>query len=417
MGYEQEPKEPLEEEKEKYPFLQETIKEEPWSLKKMFKKAGKIAAGGLVFGLTACVGFTVVYPWLSDRFTRNPKEVTIPKDEEKVEDTQDFAKEEQTPAVTLEHYEQMHKVLCQCASTVGKGMVTLRTMAQDETAQDGKEGQVSGAVMADNGNELLLISDNSIAATEEPVIVSFSDGEQYPVSLKKQDGNLRIAVYGVEKSILKDSTMKNTSVLKLGNSNAVEKGDPVIAMGSCMGNTDGIGYGVISSIKGNKTKADGEYALLSTDIAATEGQTGFLVNLDGEIIGMILKDMTGNANLISAYAISGLKSEIEFLSNGESVPYIGVIPKEVPEQMREKTSIPEGIYVQRVEEDSPAMRAGIQSGDILSDVDGRSLTYIGIYHNILMEKEKGDTVDIIVKRSGNGGYEDLSFKVEIGSKE
>ena len=226
-----------------------------------------------------------------------------------------------------------------------------------------------------------------------------------------------IAVYGVEKSILKDSTMNNTSVLKLGNSNAVEKGDPVIAIGCCMGNSDGAGYGVISSIKGTKTEADGEYGLLTTDIAGSEGQTGFLVNLEGEIIGITLKDMNGTGNLISAYAISGLKSEIEFLSNGKSVPYIGIIPAEVPEETRETTTIPDGIYVKRVEEDSPAMRAGIQSGDILSEVDGRALTYIGIYHNILMEKEKGDTVDILVKRSGNGGYEDLSFKVEIGSKE
>lgn len=414
MGYEQEPKKPSEEEKESYPFLQETIKAEPWSLKKMFKKAGKIAAGGLVFGLTACVGFTVVYPWMSDRFKSNPKEVTIPKDEEKLEDTQDPAKEEGTSAVTLEHYKEMHKVLCQCASAAGKGIVTLQTMNWDETSEG---GQVSGAVMADNGNELLLISDNSIATTEEPVLVSFSDGEFYPVSLKKQNGNLGIAVYGVEKSILKDSTMNNTSVLKLGNSNAVEKGDPVIAIGCCMGNSDGAGYGVISSIKGTKTEADGEYGLLTTDIAGSEGQTGFLVNLDGEIIGITLKDMNGTGNLISAYAISGLKSEIEFLSNGKSVPYIGIIPAEVPEETRETTTIPDGIYVKRVEEDSPAMRAGIQSGDILSEVDGRALTYIGIYHNILMEKEKGDTVDIIVKRSGNGGYEDLSFKVEIGSKE
>ena len=260
MGYEEEPKKPSEEEKESYSFLQETIKAEPWSLKKLLKRAGKISAGGLVFGLTACIGFTALYPWIEERFQNNRKEVTIPKDEEEVEATDDPVTED--AAVTLEHYKSMQKVLEQCASAAEKGIVSLCSN-QVGNFESEEEEVVSGAIVADNGSEFLIVTDNSIADTEEPVAVSFSDGETYQAVLKEQDGNLGIAVYAVAKSSLKDSTKKNISVLKLGNSNAVERGDPVIAIGCCMGHTDGIGYGVISSVKGVKTEADGEYSLLS----------------------------------------------------------------------------------------------------------------------------------------------------------
>ena len=107
---------------------------------------------------------------------------------------------------------------------------------------------------------------------------------------------------------------------------------------------------------------------------------------------------------------------IELMSNGKAVPYIGILGIDVTESI-EQQGIPQGVYVKEVEVDSPAMAAGIQSGDIITSIGGAEVKTISAYQSVLIDKEVGSKVKIRGQRQGSGGYVDIDFNVTVGSKE
>ena len=119
---------------------------------------------------------------------------------------------------------------------------------------------------------------------------------------------------------------------------------------------------------------------------------------------------------MTGYGISGLKSEIELLSNGQAVPYIGIRGLDVTAEI-EAQGIPEGVYVRTVETDSPAMAAGIQSGDIITEAAGKKITSLSAYQSVLRDQKSGNKIRLKGQRQGSGGYVDISFDVTVGSKE
>ena len=277
---------------------------------------------------------------------------------------------------------------------------------------------VSGVVFANNSREYLILASSSILKEASQIQVKFVDGALYDASLKAKDGNLGFAVFSVPISSLSDTTRNQVTVCTLGNSNVTKRGETVIALGKQFSYSGGLGIGIISSTRNKIALADGEYRLLCTDIAGTEHGTGFLFNLSGELIGIIKQDVTQGESmqLTNAIAVSSVKEEMETLARGEAVPYIGINGIEVTQTLSESMGIPEGIYVKNVEVDSPAMAAGIQSGDVIVSVAGTTTKTMQIFHNTLLDTKTGDSIKITGQRKGNNGYVDISFHAAVGSK-
>ena len=106
----------------------------------------------------------------------------------------------------------------------------------------------------------------------------------------------------------------------------VQKGDAVAVLGKPFGYAGAVGFGTIANSRNELDADDGSYQLLCTDIGAAEDGTGVIVNLSGEVVGIIDQSISDNSSkrLVTGYGISGLKSEIELLSNGQAVPYVGI---------------------------------------------------------------------------------------------
>jgi len=194
---------------------------------------------------------------------------------------------------------------------------------------------------------------------------------------------------------------------------------PVITLGNQFGYTDGAGYGIISSTGNYTSSADRQYRLLTTDITAAENGSSILFNIDGEVIGIADQMVTGreNKNLVTGYAISGIKEIIELLSNGNGVPYLGIWGIEVTEEIAETQGIPRGIYVKEIEADSPAMAAGIQNGDVIVSMGGKDILTLYEYQNQLSKCKTGEEIKLTVQRMGTEEYVEVSFKVTVGNKE
>ena len=422
-------KEPLEQkqnsEEEEYSFLQEIIKDEAGDQAKWKHDVLRRIQLGLIFGLVACFTFFACKPWVEKRFEENPTEVTIPQDEQQEENQTQQEEEqvqEQKPVLTTETYQEMLNNLKQVSGEVRKSVVEIRGAVTEEEFskdQEDKEKSISGMIVADNGQELLILAGELPVKEAKIIRVTFSGDSQCDAILKSRDAGLGLCVYAVQRKNIADAVWAQIETATLGGSKVVSEGDTVIAVGKLYGCDTIAGYGVIESGENYLDKADGQYQTIYTDVAGDISGSGVLVNIRGEVIGIINTSVRTDdqTNKISGYGISDIKDVIELLSNGKNVPYLGVSGVEVSSEMQGQ-GIPQGVYVKEVDAGSPAMAAGIQSGDIITNIADTDIINLLGYHNTLMKQNVGDKILVRGKRQGTGGeYVDIDFGVTVGYKQ
>ena len=422
-------KEPLEQkqnsEEEEYSFLQEIIKDEAGDQAKWKHDVLRRIQLGLIFGLVACFTFFACKPWVEKRFEGDPTEVTIPQDEQQEKDQTQQEQEqvqEQKPVLTTETYQEMLNNLKQVSGEVRKSVVEIQGAVTEEEFskdQEDKEKSISGMIVADNGQELLILAGELPVKDAKIIRVTFSGDSQCDAILKSRDAGLGLCVYAVQRKNIADDVWAQIETATLGGSKVVSEGDTVIAVGKLYGCDTIAGYGVIESGENYLDKADGQYQTIYTDVAGDISGSGVLVNIRGEVIGIINTSVRSDdqTNKISGYGISDIKDVIELLSNGKNVPYLGVSGVEVSSEMQGQ-GIPQGVYVKEVDAGSPAMAAGIQSGDIITNIADTDIINLLGYHNTLMKQNVGDKILVRGKRQGTGGeYVDIDFGVTVGYKQ
>ena len=138
-----------------------------------------------------------------------------------------------------------------------------------------------------------------------------------------------------------------------------------------------------------------------------------MFNIDGAVVGIIAPDLGADTGVLSAYGISSIKSEIELMSNAKEVPYIGIVGTMITEDIATAQNIPEGFCVTEVEADSPAMKAGMQNGDI----DKKKIESVIGYHSTMITQDVGTEVTLTGQRRGAEEYVEIHFTVTIGIKE
>ena len=166
-------------------------------------------------------------------------------------------------------------------------------------------------------------------------------------------------------------------------------------------------------------QVDSAYKLLSTDIYGNRNATGVLVNLKGWIVGIIDNSYNGSdrGNLLSAYGISELKRTITKMSNNQDRAYLGIHGTDVPQEASLESGIPFGAYIKEIEMDSPAMTAGIQSGDVITQIGEEEITSYNELLNILYNSEPEDTINIILMRQGMEAYQKMEVEVTLAKWE
>ncbi len=402
---------------EEYAFMQEVIKDESDNRNTWKKRCFRMIGLGVIFGIAACIAFFALQPIVREQFSGEPETVTIPEDEVPEEEKEIEVVQEQIEVVD---YSQTMQELKQISKVLEKSIVevTEADINWVELDADG-EDVVSGVIVADNGQELLILTEYCGKEKANTVQIKFADESVCEGTFKASEGNLGFCVYAVSKDIISKDTWANIEVAELGSSYMIDIQDTIIAAGKPFGADRAVGYGLITSNKKQVKLADGDYRILTTDIAVYNNGSGIVANMKGEVIGIIcgIEEKEGQKRNLTCYAISNVKHAIECLSNGKNVPYIGIYGEDTTKDMSEN-GMPEGVYIKEVEADSPAMTAGIQTGDIIVCLDDNEIQNYQSYHNILMQCETGRKVMIKVLRSGaEKEYVELEFDVKIGSKE
>lgn len=449
-----------EQEKKDFPFIKEKIKEKPVNKKRLCKQGIYTAGLAVLFGLVACFVFTAMRPvmerWL---YPEEESLITIPRDEEETEENSSDLPAEtesvenqtevnentgqaegneagtqqeeggigpQAPAETapsreleLSDYQQLQNKIYAIGKEANRSIVTVTGVTSDMDWYNNayeSTGQASGVIIGDNKRELLILTEHKAIADAEAISVTFIDEVTLTAALKNYDGNTGLAILAVDMEQIGEATKNAIAYAVLGNSMTVAQGNIAIAIGSPLGTIYSIGTGNITSVGNVIQTIDNTYSVFTTDIVGSSSSSGVLLNLNGEVVGLVMQDYSshGEENTLTAISISDLKKLIEMLSNGRDIPYLGLKAVTVTDKIAADYDIPKGVYIKEVVLDSPALEAGLQSGDVIVEMNGEEVASLEEYEDKILELQPGASVQVAVMRQGMNDYIRLTCDVTAG---
>jgi len=260
----------------------------------------------------------------------------------------------------------------------------------------------SGVFISSDG---YILTNNHVIEGAQKIQVIFSDGSQQDATLVGTDQYSDLAVLKITGSV--------PAVANLGNSDALNPGETVIAIGSPLGDfKNTVTVGVVSATgrsidTGSGYSIDG---LIQTDAAINQGNSGGpLVNLAGEVVAIntliIRNSGSGTVAEGLGFAIpintARVISEQIIQKGYVSRPYLGINWQPITPRVAAIYRLPVqyGVYITDIDSNSPASQAGLQVGDIITGIDNTSLDETHAYINTLFQYSAGDTVTLTLLRN------------------
>lgn len=419
------------EENQNYEIIREKMKERPVNRKKLMKRTMITLSMAILFGVFACLTFLVLEPVFSNLLYPgpDPELVEFPEDtEELLPEDMMIAKEElnedetvvtskKTDDEYIEEYTALMKKMYELTKNIKKSMVDVTSVSQDidwfNNSYESKDhGQ--GIVIANKNGDLYILVRADVVEAAESISVGFYEGSVARGNYLNcdQDTGLAVITVGVEE--LTNQLLDEIEIARLGSSRpSALLATPVIALGNPLGKADSISYGMITSKGTLVNLTDCNYELITTDIYGSTDATGFLYNFEGEMIAIINQNYNSEEtkNLISAIGISELKPLIEKLSNGGEKAYLGILGVDVTAEANEMLNVPKGAYVKEIAMDSPAMNAGIQSGDIVTKMGETVIESFSQYADTLATYKPGETIIIEIMRQRKKEYQKMTLNI------
>lgn len=400
-----------------YRFLNEETKEIPKNWKKFGRKLGMVIFFAAVFGVVACLVFSLLRPVMGKEIAESQKQ-NEPSDsvsEDVAEEIPEQVFIHETEEMTVADYENLRTQLYTIGRNADRSVVEIKSVTNEKDwFQDDyeKEGEGSGIIIKDTGSEILILTEIALIQDASRIDVNFYGNDLVTARMKAYDGATGIAVLSVDKKDLGENTNNLIRAVKLGSTSRLVQGMFVIGVGSPLGEAHSVLVGNLTSSDRQASVTDANYRLFTTDMAASSTSRGVLLNTDGEIIGLIHQNP--ESQTLEALAISELNGLIERLSAGQNMAYLGLQISEVTKAISEEYGLPQGVYIKSVEMDSPAVTAGLQEGDVIVKMNGVEVTTESQYEEKLQSMQKDQKLNITVKRqAADGQYQDVTCKAEI----
>ena len=285
----------------------------------------------------------------------------------------------------------------------------------------------SGVIVGQNDTELLIATNNHVIQDSNSLTVSFIDESTANAQVKGTDATVDLALVSVKLSDISPETREKIKAIKVGSSDEMEVGDPVVAIGNALGYGQSVTSGIISAKNRDvQTKEGVSKGLIQTDAAINPGNSGgALLNMQGELIGINVAkyadtDVEGMGYSIPSSAAEGILSSLSNLTTRDKVPegeqgVLGVQVKDIDAQTAESFAMPKGIYIFKVLEDTGAENSAIQERDIITKLDGQGVYTTADLKSLLSKYRAGEEVKLtLMRQDGSGKYNEVEVKVVLG---
>jgi S1-C subfamily serine protease len=304
----------------------------------------------------------------------------------------------------IDIYKSAHLATVNITSTVYRRTIFLEVYPSKD--------QGSGFLISEDGK---IMTNSHVVTNDRQLEVTLSDQTRYPAKLITRDESNDLALIQI-------SPRKKLSWLRLGDSEGLQVGQKVLAIGNPFGLNGTLTTGVVSSlgrsIRGeNNQELEG---LIQTDAAINFGNSGGpLLDSSGDVIGINTAILGPNGNIGIGFAmpINRAKALLEDYQSGRKRPRLGVSVVPVSGDYADALNLPTqgGLLVQEVEAGSAAARAGLRGGretvqignvqlvvggDLITAIDGKPIDREDAISRALARKRSGDTLELTVFRGG-----------------
>ena len=249
----------------------------------------------------------------------------------------------------------------------------------------------SGWVLDGEGH---IVTNQHVVAGAEEVTVKFHDGTEVQAKVVGTDASSDVALLKL------NEIPDDLQPLETGSTESLRIGDPVVAIGSPFGLQGTVTAGIVSA-KDRQLRAPDGFTIdgaIQTDAALNHGNSGGpLLDLDGQVVGMnsqIASESGGNDGVGYAVSIENIERVVEQLKSGGSVDYayLGV-------QIGDNED--GGAQIAEVRDGTPADEAGLESGDVVTEIDGEEVADGDDLRRAVAEHEPGDELELTVERDGD----------------
>lgn len=306
---------------------------------------------------------------------------------------------------------------------VSPGVVTLTVQAQrtDSLGRTIRETNLGSGVIIDPRG--YLITNEHVVRGATRIVVTLSDGEERPGVVVGDDAPFTdIALVRIQPEGL--------TVVPMGDSDALTPGQAVLAIGSVAFSATATDFrntvtrGIVSGIHRRWPRDDVVMEdLIQTDAAVNHGNSGgALVTMTGELVGItttVVRGTQGGHQVEGvAFAISSrtFKPIVDqLIRTGKTErPYVGIVHRQITPDLAQQTRLPvqEGVVVLDVVSDSPAAKAGLQKGDVITKLADQEITADYPYLNVLAKQRPNTTIPVTVLR----GNRELTLTLQVGAR-
>ena len=425
-------------------FMREEIKTPPVSRRQMLKRLLEMAVVGAVFGAVACIIFLLLEPLINRALfpqeETTVQEITLPEEtaqeeltpeemqeKEREKEEEETARREALIKEEIDHvlaempmdpseYQRVYSGMKKLADEKRGSFVQVSVIRSDTDWLDSvyeQKGNVSGAVISKNSGEIEVLVLRTGLAQEERIEVQFNGGVTAEAHLLGEDRETGISVLGVSPEGMTKEQLAGITAAALSDTQPDDlTGVPVIAVGNPAG-VGSMAFGVINGTSAHLDLYDADFQQLTTDIYGSSSASGFLMDLDGQTVGIVdMKHKRSDMpNSLTALSIAQLKPLITALSKGQTKVYLGIRGTDIPEAVRKEQDMPNGVYIAGTATDSPAMNSGMQTGDIITAAEGKEISCYADLIPVLYELEPGQSAGFEIRRKSGNGYQTMTLTV------
>ena len=284
------------------------------------------------------------------------------------------------------------------------------------------ESAGSGIIVGQNDTELLIVTNNHVVENADTLSVAFVDNEVYEAAIKGTDADNDLAVVAVKLEEISDDTMSEIKAIQLGDSENLQVGEQVVAIGNALGYGQSVTTGIVSAV--DRQLDEASCNLIQTDAAINPGNSGgALLNMQGQLVGinsakLASTEVEGMGYAIPVSVAQPIMEDLMSRTTREKVSEdqassIGIKGVDVDSETAETYGMPQGAYVAEVNEGSAAEKAGLKEGMIITKFDGTSVKSMSDLKAQLAYYAAGETVNLTVSVADNGEYQEKDLQITL----
>jgi serine protease Do len=281
---------------------------------------------------------------------------------------------------------------------------TTNTVLYREINTPRRSGSGTGIIFYKDLQNIYIATNYHVISEANSVSVSIDGSGPIDATLVGHERDSDIAVISVSMEDARKAGVQIVNVATFGNSDNIQVGEVVLAIGNALGEGNTVTLGIVSARDKEISIEGRELQVIQTDAAINQGNSGGpLVNMDGEVIGINTAKISQSVGVGMGYSISSNIAVpiIQDIMNQEPRPFLGILGTDITRDIANTYSLPAiGVFVLEVLDDTGAYKAGIRNYDIITSFNGQTVNSMGQLVQLIQQSYVGEVVEIRGIREG-----------------